>query len=64
MGTDDIRGVMVPIITPLTTDENRVDVFSLRRLVNYLLDNGVHGIWASGSMMTQEKSSPSYRMEE
>ena len=48
MGATEIRGVMVPIITPLTSDE-RVDVFSLRRLVNYLIDNGVHGIWASGS---------------
>jgi 4-hydroxy-tetrahydrodipicolinate synthase len=44
----EIRGVMVPILTPLTSDE-RVDVSSLRRLVNYLIDNGVHGIWASGS---------------
>ena len=43
-----IRGVVVPILTPLTADE-RVDTASLKRLVDYLIDNGVHGIWASGS---------------
>ena len=44
----EIRGVIVPILTPLNTDET-VDKNSLRRLVNYLLDNGVHGIWVSGT---------------
>jgi 4-hydroxy-tetrahydrodipicolinate synthase len=39
---------MVPILTPLNADES-VDIASLRRLVNYLLDNGVHGIWVSGT---------------
>jgi 4-hydroxy-tetrahydrodipicolinate synthase len=48
--TDDkkFRGIIVPILTPLTPDE-KVDKSSLRRLVNYLIDNGVHGIWASGT---------------
>ena len=36
------------ILTPLTPDE-AVDLVSLRRLVNYLVDNGVHGIWAAGT---------------
>ena len=45
---DPIRGVMVPILTPLTP-AGEVDTASLRRLVNYLLDNGVHGIWAAGT---------------
>ena len=45
---DPIRGVMVPILTPLTPDGS-VDAGSLRRLVDYLLDNGVHGIWAAGT---------------
>ena len=44
----EIRGVIVPILTPLKPDQT-VDTKSLRRLVNYLLDNGVHGIWASGT---------------
>ena len=48
MPDQKIRGVIVPILTPLNTDET-VDTQSLRRLVNYLIDNGVHGIWASGT---------------
>ena len=48
MGNDMIRGVIVPIMTPFTPDE-KVDTSSLRRLVNYLIDNGVHGIWAAGT---------------
>ena len=43
-----VRGVVVPILTPLTPDET-VDVASLRRLTNYVIDNGVHGIWAAGT---------------
>ena len=45
---DRIKGVMVPIITPFTDDEN-IDFKSLRRLIDYLIDNGVHGIWAAGT---------------
>ena len=48
MATKEIKGVMVPILTPMTPDE-RVDVASLRRLVDYLIDDGVHGIWAAGT---------------
>ena len=44
----DIKGVIVPMLTPLNPDES-VDIASLRSLVNYLIDNGVHGIWASGT---------------
>ncbi len=48
MPSKEIRGVVVPILTPLTPDET-VDLDSLRRLVNYMIDNGVHGIWAGGT---------------
>ena len=48
MANSEIRGVIVPVLTPLHSDET-VDVDSLRRLTRYLLDNGVHGIWASGT---------------
>ena len=48
MTDKQIKGVIVPILTPLNPDES-VDVPSLRRLVNYLIDNGVHGIWVSGT---------------
>jgi 4-hydroxy-tetrahydrodipicolinate synthase len=47
--TDKIfKGVVVPTVTPLTPDE-KVDTRSLRRLINYLIDSGVHGIWAAGT---------------
>ena len=48
MSSKDIRGVIVPILTPLNSDET-VDTNSMRRLVNYLIDNGAHGIWVSGT---------------
>ncbi|MED5568084.1 MAG: dihydrodipicolinate synthase family protein, partial [Chloroflexota bacterium] len=48
MAGKDIRGVIIPILTPLNSDES-VDTSSMRRLVNYLLDNGAHGIWVSGT---------------
>ena len=44
----EVRGVVVPILTPLRPDET-VDVASLRRLTNYVIDNGIHGIWAAGT---------------
>lgn len=48
MSDKDIRGVIVPILTPLMPDET-VDIESLKNLVDYLLENGVHGIWVSGT---------------
>jgi len=48
MAEKEFKGVIVPILTPINPDET-VDVASLRRLVNYLIDNGVHGIWAAGT---------------
>lgn len=44
----EFKGVVVPTVTPLTPDE-KVDTTSLRRLVSYLIDSGVHGIWAAGT---------------
>ena len=43
-----ILGIVVPIITPLKPDES-LDKSSLRSLVRYLLNNGVHGLWVSGT---------------
>ena len=48
MSTPRTRGVVVPILTPMTPDES-VDVASLRRLVNHLIESGVHAIWAAGT---------------
>jgi 4-hydroxy-tetrahydrodipicolinate synthase len=44
-----LQGIIPPIVTPLLPDE-RVDERGLRRLVRYLLDGGVHGIFVNGSM--------------
>jgi 4-hydroxy-tetrahydrodipicolinate synthase len=44
-----LRGVITPIGTPLT-DGDRVDEKGLRRLAQYLLKGGVHGLFANGSM--------------
>lgn len=43
-----LRGVVPPVCTPLTADY-QVDEKSLRRLVNYLIDGGVHGLFVLGS---------------
>lgn len=43
-----LHGILTPILTPLT-EEDEVDHRSLHRLVTHLLDQGVHGIWATGT---------------
>ena len=48
MKNHDYKGVIVPIITPFTPEE-KIDVGSLRNLIEYLIDGGVHGIWAAGT---------------
>src|SRR5581483_56454 len=42
------HGIVTPMVTPLDTDE-RVDVASVRRLVDFLIENGVHGLWPMGT---------------
>jgi len=44
-----VSGVVPPIGTPVT-DCDRVDEAALRRLARYLIDAGVHGILANGTM--------------
>ncbi|MGL5433864.1 MAG: dihydrodipicolinate synthase family protein [Lachnospiraceae bacterium] len=48
MNTDFIKGVIVPIITPIDQDE-RIDEVKLRAHVDYVIDGGVLGILAFGS---------------
>ncbi len=43
-----LRGVVPPVCTPFTPDY-KVDEKSLRRLVNHLIDGGVHGLFVLGS---------------
>lgn len=42
------KGILPAMITPLT-EEEKVNKKSLRRLINYLIDGGVHGIYAIGT---------------
>lgn len=48
MNTDDIKGVIVPIITPID-EEEQIDETALRDQVDYVIDGGVNGILAFGS---------------
>ena len=43
-----LKGIFVPMLTPLHADET-VDEASLRRLVDFLVGAGVHGLWAMGT---------------
>jgi 4-hydroxy-tetrahydrodipicolinate synthase len=43
-----VRGVIPPIVTPLTPDHD-VDIESLRSLVNFEVEAGVHAIFALGT---------------
>ena len=43
-----LTGIIPPVCTPFTEDGD-VDVPSLERLIGYLLDNGVHGLFMLGS---------------
>jgi len=44
----DLRGIVVPIITPLTASEN-LDERALRKIVDHLLKGGVHGIFVNST---------------
>lgn len=43
-----LRGIFPPTLTPLTPD-GRTDRASMRALAKWLVDEGVHGIWALGT---------------
>ena len=48
MNTDFIKGVVVPILTPIDADE-KIDEGKLRDQVDYVIEGGVLGILAFGS---------------
>ena len=48
MDTSFIKGIIVPILTPVDEDENLQEA-RLRRQVEFVIDHGVHGILAFGS---------------
>jgi len=44
----ELKGIIVPIVTPFHKDES-VNESALRQIVNFLIANGVHGLFPSGS---------------
>ena len=44
----ELKGVIVPIITPVD-NEDRVDEPAFRKAIRFVIDAGVHGIFAGGS---------------
>jgi 4-hydroxy-tetrahydrodipicolinate synthase len=44
----EVKGVVPPLITPLDENE-KLDEGGLRRLINYVMKGGVHGIFVIGS---------------
>jgi 4-hydroxy-tetrahydrodipicolinate synthase len=48
MNTDFIKGIIPPIVTPVTSDE-RIDEAALRSQVDFVISGGVSGILAFGS---------------
>lgn len=48
MNTDFLKGIVVPILTPIDGDE-RICEPKLRQMVDHVIDGGVHGILAFGS---------------
>ena len=53
------RGIVPAMVTPLTSD-GKVNVGSLRKLTNHLIEGGVHGLFAVGTQgefyaLTQEE---------
>lgn len=48
MRLTELKGVIPPIATPFD-EAGELDLASLRKLTNYLIDNGVHGIFCLGS---------------
>lgn len=57
----NLNGIVPPLVTPLLDNET-VDIESLERLINHLIDGGVHGLFVLGT--TGEEQSLSYRVRE
>ncbi|NLK68910.1 MAG: 4-hydroxy-tetrahydrodipicolinate synthase [Clostridiaceae bacterium] len=45
---EDVKGVIPPIVTPVDANEN-VDKLGLHRVIDYVIEGGVHGIFVLGS---------------
>lgn len=44
----ELHGIVVPIITPVDEDD-RVDAAAFRKVIRYLIEAGVHGLFVGGS---------------
>ncbi|MDN3669338.1 dihydrodipicolinate synthase family protein [Echinicola jeungdonensis] len=53
------KGIVPPMITPLL-DDDTLDVEGLERLINHIIDGGVHGLFILGT--TGESTSLSYKI--
>jgi len=60
--TTRFTGVIPPMITPLTADEG-LDRPAVRRMVDFLIDGGVHGLFILGSIGEGPYLRPSVRQE-
>lgn len=58
-GCTHLRGIVPPLITPLLGNDT-LDTESLERLIEHLIDGGVHGLFILGT--TGEEQSLSYRV--
>lgn len=54
-----LKGIIPPIVTPLVSN-SELDTAGLKNLINYILDGGVHGIFALGT--TGEATNLSYEL--
>ena len=45
---ENVKGIIPPIVTPVDDNEN-VDPEGLARIINYVIDGGVHGVFVLGS---------------
>ncbi|MBF7096635.1 4-hydroxy-tetrahydrodipicolinate synthase [Alkalibacter mobilis] len=48
MKIEDLKGVIPPIVTPVDDNEN-VDIEALERVIDHVVDGGVHGVFVLGS---------------
>lgn len=48
LSISDVKGVIPPIVTPVDAEEN-VDKAGLQRVIDYVIDGGVHGVFILGS---------------
>ena len=44
----EIHGIIPAVITPFD-DRDRIDEWAFRTIINFLIDNKVHGIFPAGS---------------